>query len=300
MGLGHPQIHHFLNMFCCPNYPPWITGGVAPSHRGCWEPGASGASPIPWRPRSGTVDIEDRWFKDGIGNIWKTWGKLTNIWGAWSIERWFSITRINVWFWVSTCQEFLDGCLRLKGFARSIDVHFIMVWTSASPNQFVRFLLWAVHYQHISILWQFEVLIHRLQKQLLDGFAVPFQLRDRGWEVKTINISIKIIEGEAGWRVGGFTLHLMVHMGFLQIVRLEPISIYLGLRIITNETLRALKVVFYLIYSNLQKAWHSSLHCSIPIRRKFPIPESFRTNNCIFTATSHKGCSGRGVPQNVL
>jgi hypothetical protein len=88
--------------------------------------------------------------------------------------------------------------LRLKGFARSIDVHFIMVWTSASPNQFVRFLLWAVHYQHISILWQFEVLIHRLQKQLLDGFAVPFQLRDRGWEVKTINISIKIIEGEAG------------------------------------------------------------------------------------------------------
>ena len=24
-------------------------------------------------------------------------------------------------------QEFLDGCLRLKGMARSIDVHFIMV-----------------------------------------------------------------------------------------------------------------------------------------------------------------------------
>lgn len=36
-------------------------------------------------------------------------------------------------------EEFLDGCLRLKGFARSIDVHFIMV------------------------------LIHRLQKQLLSS-----------------------------------------------------------------------------------------------------------------------------------
>eukprot|EP00439_Symbiodinium_sp_Y106_P070389 s30_g12.t1 len=39
----------------------------------------------------------------------------------------------------SPSQEFLDGCLRLKGMARSIDVHFIMV------------------------------LIHRLQKQL-SGF----------------------------------------------------------------------------------------------------------------------------------
>ena len=27
----------------------------------------------------------------------------------------------------SPSQEFLDGCLRLKGMARSIDVHFIMV-----------------------------------------------------------------------------------------------------------------------------------------------------------------------------
>lgn len=83
-GLGAPPNPPFFEHVLLPQLPP-MNNGVAPSHRGCWEPGASGASPIPWRPRSGTVDIEDRWFKDGIGNIWKTWGKLTNIWGAWSI-----------------------------------------------------------------------------------------------------------------------------------------------------------------------------------------------------------------------
>ncbi len=51
-------------------------------------------------------------------------------------EIWKWLDKIDFWTW--TChfetgdlssQEFLDGCLRLKGFARSIDVHFIMVFT---------------------------------------------------------------------------------------------------------------------------------------------------------------------------
>mmetsp|Transcript_9827 Transcript_9827/g.16405 ORF Transcript_9827/g.16405 Transcript_9827/m.16405 type:complete len:111 (-) Transcript_9827:160-492(-) len=46
-------------------------------------------------------------------------------------------------------EEFLDGCLRLKGFARSIDVHFIMV------------------------------LIHRMQKQLQAGLNEPSERTDK-------------------------------------------------------------------------------------------------------------------------
>lgn len=46
----------------------------------------------------------------GEGSLYERWNRLENQNASWALQ----------------CQEFLDGCTRLKGFARSMDVHAVL------------------------------------------------------------------------------------------------------------------------------------------------------------------------------